>query len=194
MLKRNVAAISLALISIGALSFSLSATSKVEFGPPVIVEKTKVVIKEQEIPLASEKEMNCLATNIYFEAMQESFAGQLAVSSVVLNRVADARFPNSICGVVQQGAFGSASKEVSKGRCQFSWYCDGKPDTIRDPKAWSRVVEVAEIAYRMHKEGLDITEGATHYHATYVRPAWRRDRGMRRVGKIDTHIFYRWRK
>ena len=52
--------------------------------------------------------------------------------------------------------------------------------------------KVAELVYQMYKEGYDITDGATHYHATYVNPKWTNDRGMKRITKVDTHIFYRW--
>ena len=35
-----------------------------------------------------------------------------------------------------------------------------------------------------------ITEGATHYHATYVNPKWAKDLTL--IGRIGEHIFYRW--
>ena len=73
----------------------------------------------------------CLAQNIYFESANQSFAGRVAVANVVLNRVEDAQFPDTICGVVYQAEM----EENWKGnllpvlhRCQFSWYCDGKGD------------------------------------------------------------------
>ena len=39
---------------------------------------------------------------------------------------------------------------------------------------------------------LDVTEGATHYHATYVRPSWAKTK--KRTTRIEKHIFYRWEK
>lgn len=193
MRKLTIPAIALALTSIGLFTLSITSTPMSAVIYPITVEKEKIVVREQEIPLPPEEQMTCLAQNIYFESMQESFAGQVAVVSVVLNRVADSRFPNTICDVVWQQQYGKPNKGIVRNRCQFSWTCDGKSDQIRDKRAWGRAVEVAEIAYRMYNEGFDITEGATHYHATYVRPAWRRDRGMIRIGKVDTHIFYRWK-
>ena len=82
-------------------------------------------------------EATCLAKNMYFEARNQGLAGQLAVSLVVMNRVKDERFPNTICGVIEQGPISKWwLKEKGKivpirNRCQFSWFCDGKSD---DPK------------------------------------------------------------
>ena len=47
-----------------------------------------------------DKQATCLARNMYHEARSQGLAGQLAVSLVVLNRVKDNRFPNTICEVI----------------------------------------------------------------------------------------------
>mgnify|MGYP003316608280 CR=1 FL=1 len=71
----------------------------------------------------------CLALNVYFEARSENMASQIAVSLVVMNRVEDHRFPNTVCEVVKQGLTYKWKPSLPiKNRCQFSWYCDGKPD------------------------------------------------------------------
>ena len=148
-------------------------------------------------------ELYCLAQNIYFEAKSEPLAGQYAVADVVLNRVNDTRYPNTICKVVREGPIKESWKTRQhadlpdseriyhpiKHRCQFSWYCDGKADTIRDSDAW-RMAQI--IAYKIvHTEKMrGITEGATHYHADYVSPKWATS--IQLVGSISTHIFYRW--
>jgi len=128
-------------------------------------------------------EEHCLALNIYYEARGSSFADKVAVADVVLNRVKDSRFPNTICGVVQDG--------YKKGRrdCQFSWYCDGKSDIPQDIDAWQ---DAMYIAWSMSKwdRFIGITEGATNYHATYVNPRWARN--LQFVGTIGAHKFYRW--
>jgi N-acetylmuramoyl-L-alanine amidase len=76
-----------------------------------------------------------------------------------------------------------------RNMCQFSWYCDGKSDWPTNMDAW---VEAQQIAYNMvvHYDARGLTEGATHYHATYVSPAWARDFAL--IGRIGEHIFYRW--
>ena len=112
----------------------------------------------------------------------------MAVADVVMNRVKHTYYPNTICGVVQQGKQ-HASGQMVRNKCQFSWYCDGKSDWPVDMDAW---VEAQQIAYNMmiHHDARGITEGSTHYHATYVKPEWARDFAL--VGRIGEHIFYRW--
>ena len=44
----------------------------------------------------------CMAKTIYHEARSENLNGQYQVAAVILNRVASRRFPNTICGVVNQ--------------------------------------------------------------------------------------------
>lgn len=130
----------------------------------------------------------CLAQNIYYEARGSNRADRIAVADVVLNRVRDSRYPDTICEVVQQGRK-NADGSMRRNQCQFSWYCDGKSDWPTDMDAW---VDAQQIAYNMvtHRDGRGITEGATHYHADYVQPRWARDLQM--IGRIGVHIFYRW--
>ena len=148
-------------------------------------------------------ELYCLALNIYHEAKSESLAGQFAVADVVLNRVNDVRYPDTICGVVLEAKMRESWKTKQhkdlpdderiyypvRNMCQFSWYCDGKSDKAKDSDAWRRA---QVIAYMLHinRKYRGITEGATHYHATYVSPKWAPELDL--VGRIGTHIFYRW--
>ncbi len=129
----------------------------------------------------------CLALNVYFEARSENMASQVAVSLVVMNRVEDHRFPNTVCGVVKQGLTYKNDKVVL-GKCKFSWYCDGKSDKPTNKKAWFQAKEIASIV--LDGGVFDFTEGATHYHAYYVYPSWRKTKT--KVARIDSHIFYRW--
>jgi len=129
----------------------------------------------------------CLALNVYFEARSENMASQVAVSLVVMNRVEDHRFPDTVCGVVKQGLKYKNDKVVL-GKCQFSWYCDGKSDKPTNKKAWFQAKEIASIV--LDGGVFDFTEGATHYHAYYVYPSWRKTKT--KVARIDSHIFYRW--
>jgi len=138
----------------------------------------------------------CLALNTYHEAKNQSTIGQIATAQVVMNRVEDDRFPNTVCEVVKQGptrpSWEDPNKEYPiKHRCQFSWYCDGKSDVPKNEKAWRKAQDVAFLVY-YNKIQIDVTEGATHYHATYVRPAWAKTKT--RTTRIEKHIFYRWEK
>ena len=138
----------------------------------------------------------CLALNTYHEAKNQSLVGQVATAQVVMNRVEDNRFPNTICEVVKQGptrpSWEDPKKEYPiKHRCQFSLYCDGKPDIPKNEKAWQKAQDVAFLVI-YDKIKLDVTEGATHYHATYVKPSWAKTK--KRTTRIEKHIFYRWEK
>jgi N-acetylmuramoyl-L-alanine amidase len=130
----------------------------------------------------------CLALNIYYEARSSNLADQAAVANVVINRTNDRRYPDTICGVVHQG-IKDASGNMVRNMCQFSWYCDGKDDTPNNVNAW---VEAQMLAWQVieNDKYRGLTEGATHYHATYVHPSWAKS--LQLVGRIGEHIFYRW--
>ena len=131
----------------------------------------------------------CLALNVYHEAKNQSMIGQIAVAQVVMNRVYDERYPNTICEVVEQGPTYSWKPDFPvRNRCQFSWYCDGKSDKAREKKAWSVALKVAKGVYYGNLD--DFVEGATHYHAYYVNPSWAETKTY--ITRIDDHIFYRW--
>ena len=139
-----------------------------------------------------ETALMCLALNTYHEAKNQSMIGQVATAQVVMNRVADSRYPNTVCGVVKQGPKYKGSDVPVRHKCQFSWFCDGKSDEPkRDSKEWFKAQDYARIDLS-GRIALDVTEGATHYHATYVRPAWAKTKT--RTTRIERHIFYRWEK
>lgn len=129
---------------------------------------------------ASNSETRCLALNIYHEARGEPLEGKIAVGHVVINRVSDDAFPDSICAVVKDG------HEHKRHNCQFSWWCDGRSDDAEDDDAW---LESLEIAGRiMSGRSEDPTAGALWYHADTVSPHWGRE--FTSVGQIGRHIFY----
>ncbi len=129
----------------------------------------------------SAKEQKCLASGIYFEARGEPVKGQAAVAQVILNRVRNPTYPNSICGVVYQN-------KQWRNRCQFSFACDNIRDRVRSKDNWKTASDVA-MAVTAGKIWLSEVGSSTHYHAAYVRPRWART--MKRVGRIGLHIFYR---
>ena len=134
----------------------------------------------------------CMALNIYHEANNQSMLGQIAVGQVVMNRVADSRFPDTVCEVVKQAVTHKGTNKPILFRCSFSWYCDGKKDEPEyDSHAWCLAQDYARIVLS-GKIVLDVTQGATHYHATYVRPSWAKTK--KRTTRIDRHIFYRWER
>ena len=131
----------------------------------------------------------CLALNVYFESKNQSFIGQVAVAQVVMNRVRDDRYPNTVCEVVKQGLTYKWNSDIPiRNKCQFSWYCDGKSDKPTEKNAWETALFVANGVYRDKLD--DFVDGATHYHAHYVNPSWAES--ITYITRIDDHIFYRW--
>ena len=75
----------------------------------------------------------CLALNVYHEAKNQPFIGQVAVAQVIMSRVYDDRYPNTVCEVVKQGYYYTwDNNKPIRDKCQFSFWCDGKPETIKD--------------------------------------------------------------
>jgi spore germination cell wall hydrolase CwlJ-like protein len=125
-------------------------------------------------------ELHCLAQAIYFESRGEPLEGQIAVAEVVLNRTEDHGFPDTVCGVTNQG--------VGSGRgCQFSYACDGNSDVMKSAVARERSVKLAGLMLAGRPRTL--TDGATYFHTRSVKPSWARK--MTRTNAIGHHLFYR---
>ncbi len=135
---------------------------------------TQVVPQPREVDPA---EQRCLAQAMYWEARGEGRDGMVAVSSVVLNRVEDERFPDTVCDVIYDGG--------ETPPCQFSWWCDGKSDRPSNHIAWNQAVNLAHEILAIPPD--DPTGGALFYHATSIKTPWRRQR----TAQIGRHIFYR---
>ena len=125
--------------------------------------------------IVDRQEIHCVAQNVYFESQGEPGIGMVAVSQVVLNRVKDKRWPDTICEVVWQNK-------------QFSWTHDGKSDRIPlgstyQRRLWMKSVYMFIIG---HTEK-DVTNGATHYHTLSVEPWWAEH--MTTTAVIGNHKF-----
>ena len=135
----------------------------------------------------AKKQVQCLASNIYFEARSETVRGQIAVAFVTLNRVQSDLFPDNICDVV---------KQKTKKVCQFSWYCEKRPKsqyyrmktTQQYNDVYNEILNIAVHVYANYEKLFDPTYGSLFYHANYVQPNWRH---LEKIAIIDTHIFYR---
>ncbi len=128
-----------------------------------------------------EKNLSCLALNIYREAGHEPFEGKVAVAQVTLNRTQHPSFPNTVCEVVYQ-----KNSFMGKVVCQFSWYCDSV-HRMRpvNKQAYEESYRVAKMVY-LEDFKLESVKSALYYHADYVNPNW----GKKKVTKIGAHIFY----
>ena len=126
-----------------------------------------------------ETELSCLAHTLYWEAKTEGRNGMVAVGWVILNRMRDGEYPRSVCGVVKQGR--------EKPGCQFSYWCDGKPDTPKPDKEWALAQAVAKEM--LSSPPRDPTGGAVFYHAAGTRAPWSTSRV--RTARIGRHVYYR---
>jgi spore germination cell wall hydrolase CwlJ-like protein len=121
-----------------------------------------------------DREMECLANAVYFEARSEPIEGQLAVAEVVLNRAASGRYPTDLCAVITQKA-------------QFSFIQRGRfPRADRGSEAWKKAVAIASIARQ--KLAGNLPSSVLWYHATYVSPKW--GKRLTKQTQIGLHIFY----
>jgi len=144
--------------------------------PALVPVPTKIV--DMRTVAIDNSELQCMSENIYFEAATQSLIGKIAVGQVVLNRMKSGRFPKTVCGVINQRV---------NDICQFSWKCEGNKE-IRNATAWRQSQQVAyDLLSRERKDMVDITEGATHFHGTGVKPGW----NLKLLTKIDDHLFYR---
>ena len=123
---------------------------------------------------AGTRELECLATGVYYEAKSEPLAGQLAVGQVIANRAeSGGRFPSTYCGVLFQ-------------RGQFS-FVRGRslPNVPRASRQWQTAVAIAKIVDQdLHASA---APKALFFHAKRVSPRWR----LKRVASVGNHIFYR---
>lgn len=120
----------------------------------------------------------CLTEAIYFEARGTSRKGQRAVGEVILNRVSDPRFPNSVCNVVDERSRG--------GSCQFSYRCDGRSEEFGNQSDLAIAKDIAREL--LTNRGGDITNGALFFHAASMAPGWFGT--LRKHGKFGGNIFY----
>lgn len=129
-----------------------------------------------------ERQLKCMADNIYYEAAMEPAEGKLAVGQVVMNRVAHPAFPKDPCQVIyQRNVF------YQNVICQFTWLCDGSVG--RKPVQPKQYEESMQAAKMVLLEGfrLPSLKEAIYYHADYVNPKW----NHQQVAKIGRHVFYK---
>ncbi len=133
---------------------------------------------------------HCLALNVYFEARGEkSKRGKYAVADVVMYRYMNASYPNAVCDIVQQGRYYSWNEDRPvRGKCQFSWWCDGREDIPKNTEAFEEAIDIAnEVLHNPNY--VPKVEYAIFYHSGSVRPRWARTKEF--VEQIGNHRFYR---
>lgn len=159
---------------------------------PIIIPTKDIINSNIEMHVSlhvNKQDLECMATNMYFEARDQTDSAMAAVGYTVLNRVTAKRYHNTVCGVVYEGR--KRAGAYVRGKCQFSWVCDGtsnvvNPTNVIDQRAWERSLT---IAHQVLSRTIDNPIGnATMYHATYVSPYWASSYDV--VAQLDDHIFY----
>ena len=164
------------LVALSALSLAAPVSAAVEIPADVRIDYSSIVVSKEELV--------CLALNDYYEARSESLAGRIAVARVVLNRAMDQRFPGNLCDIIKQTSFQGENK-----RCQFSWFCEGKPDAMAEMDQWRLSLKIAAAVLQKDCAIPDPTGGALWYHADFTRPAWAV--GYESTTIIGNQVFYR---
>ena len=160
------------------------------------VDAAPIVVDIKKVSNTTKEDIKCLADNIYFEARNQTTEGKIAVGRVVMNRVKDSRWPNTVCGVVKDAVYTQSWRSTAnesimvpvRDKCQFSWYCDGKADEIKNQQAHDEAFQIASDII-LHNRWDGMVQGAVFYHANYVKPKWSDHYAY--VGRIDSHLFYK---
>jgi spore germination cell wall hydrolase CwlJ-like protein len=136
--------------------------------------KTFSLVKTNEKIDYTDKDVFCLAKNIYHESRGEPTIGKYAVAQVTINRVNNPKFKDTVCGVVYEPK-------------QFSWANNKKTRThIPKGDAWRESITIAEkVLNGVRINGMD---NALFFHSTSVNPRWR---GFKKISTFGRHIFYR---
>ena len=156
----------------------------------VFNERASINYSELDQPLKKsiDKELRCLADNIYYEAGSEPFEGKVAVAMVSINRAESGKFPDTICGVISQKTkitVVEQNKPITRFICQFSWFCEKKRSPSSSNGRWEEAFEVAKMVL-LDGYRIPLLEGAMYFHAIHVHPGWK----LPRVAKVGNHIFY----
>jgi spore germination cell wall hydrolase CwlJ-like protein len=156
-------------ISPATTAGDIVAETTVVAARPVSLAALVDSIDDAESAVAGDRDLNCLATAVYFESRGEPLEGQLAVAQAILNRVESGLYAETACRVIDQPG-------------QFSFRRTRAP---RAGEPWHTAKSIAVIAVR--NLWTEIAPDAMSFHASYVAPGWG---GKARTVRIGRHIFY----
>ena len=143
-----------------------------ETAEQVVMEETPEVLTGNSFSL-EDQEYQVLLKIVEAEAGCEDTEGRMLVANVVMNRVRNGHFPNTVTEVVYQRQDGTA---------QFSPVSDGRIDTVNVSQG--TIDAVARVM-----NGEDISQGALFFRSVRSRSGWF-DQKLSRVLEHGNHIFY----
>jgi spore germination cell wall hydrolase CwlJ-like protein len=178
-INNSMAIITSLVISMCIVLASIAMSTTGTYAVPFIENHEDTFIPNRQVSYYSltkhdRRQIDCLSENVYREAAGESKKGWVAVAFVTMNRLFSGNYADSVCGVVYQ-------------KNQFSWVGQKGLHKINE-ELYNEVRRVATAVYLGYDKARDVTNGATYYHADYVRPNWK---NVEKVKQIGTHIFYR---
>ena len=151
---------------------------------PTISAEIVTAVSQKQVSENVQRQVDCLAKNIYYEAGSESYEGKLAVAQVTLNRVNSGKFPSDICSVVYQKTVDQNLRTI----CQFSWTCMVKELVNKNKYVWEESYMIAKRALTEPVLHDTIAESnALYFHAVYINPGWSKTKVVKQIGN---HIFY----
>lgn len=156
-----------------------SEGSKTPPSPAQLITKPQVQAVDPTGDEPMEDAITCLARTIYWEARGMSMTGMEVVANVVMNRVGHEGFPETVCGVVKQGQ--------EKGACQFSWWCDGRPDDAKEDESYATAKDITRKA--LNRQIKDRTNGALYFHHREVTPSWSKE--YMKTVEVEEFLFYK---
>ena len=143
----------------------------------ITATEAKAVDPQGAAPL--DDTLTCLARTIYWESKGASNEDMQAVASVVLNRVGHDGFPDTVCAVVKDGS--------ERHACQFSWWCDGRADQIKEDEPYQQAKEIARKV--LNRQLPDNSRGALYFHDRKVSPDW--SKKFLRTAQTGKFVFYK---
>ncbi len=147
--------------------------------PAVSITKPEIKAVDTTGKERMDDAITCLARTIYWEARGADKIVMQAIANVVMNRLGHEGFPATICGIVKQGREEKA--------CQFSWWCDGRPDSAQEKAPYEAAKEIARKA--LNRLLNDMTGGALYFHRKGITPGWS-EKYIRTV-EIGKVVFYK---
>jgi N-acetylmuramoyl-L-alanine amidase len=212
---KNILLSLLAVSSIATAATEAEVKAEVSYRDQIMIQAEQFVERAVNMivtPFFSDKDVECLARNIFYESGSEPLEGKVAVGLVTINRSQDPRYPNTICGVVHQKSTVSVPKQVTEVRMvktgmfakpqpvkevqttwvpktvhQFSWVGQRVPKIKPDDPRWIESRRIAEELSRGGYKEYQLKYGdAMNFHAVYVKPGWK----LPRIGRVGNHIFY----
>jgi spore germination cell wall hydrolase CwlJ-like protein len=212
---KNILLSLLAVSSIATAATESEVKAEVSYRDQIMIQAEQFVERAVNMivtPFFSDKDVECLARNIFYESGSEPLEGKVAVGLVTINRSQDPRYPNTICGVVHQKSTVSVPKQVTEVRMvktgmfakpqevkevrttwvpktvhQFSWVGQRVPKIKPDDPRWIESRRIAEELSRGGYKEYQLKYGdAMNFHAVYVKPGWK----LPKIGRVGNHIFY----